>query len=351
VRCHPPLSKIPSWSHSCAPLCNLNATDGHAKRFHLASETQGLACGMLKQHLYLITLVALSSCATMDYESVEKDADFRSSIVEGQFIQLDAGHTYYNYSPGTGTPLVLVHSFSVPSYQWDHTTDLAIERGLPVISLDLYGRGNSSNPDTTYTVELFADQVIQLLDHLGIQEKVNLSGISMGGRVISQIASQQPDRINALIFVSPAGFADDAETAGPVAGSAITEEEIEEFIETDFPNRAEGQREDFLDKEGLDGWIDLYRPQLRFKHFARALLSTNRNAREMSEENKKIGQQDYPVHFIWGADDVVCPLEDGRYNALRWIPRAELHVVDACGHMPHIEKTEVFDRIFFDIIL
>jgi pimeloyl-ACP methyl ester carboxylesterase len=28
-----------------------------------------------------------------------------------------------------------------------------------------------------------------------------------------------------------------------------------------------------------------------------------------------------------------------------------LHVVDACGHMPHIEKTEVFDRIFFDIIL
>jgi hypothetical protein len=25
--------------------------------------------------------------------------------------------------------------------------------------------------------------------------------------------------------------------------------------------------------------------------------------------------------------------------------------VDACGHMPHIEKTEVFDRIFFDIIL
>jgi pimeloyl-ACP methyl ester carboxylesterase len=315
----------------------------------------GLPCDMWKLLLYFSALFALTSCASVEqefhYESVEKDAAFRSSIVEGQFVELNAGYTYYNYAPGTGTPLVLVHSFSVPSYQWDHTTEMAMKQGMPVVSLDLYGRGNSSNPDTMYTVELFANQVIQLLDHLGIKEKINLSGVSMGGRVISQIASQHPDRINNLIFVSPSGFSDVNRTSPPRRNHTITEDEIAEFISRDFPNRAEGQLEDFLNKDGLDWWIDLYRPQLSNKHFARALISTNRHTREMTEQNIKIGQSDFPVHFIWGTHDVVCPLEDGRYNALRWIPRAELHLVDSCGHMPHIEKTAEFDRLFFDSIL
>jgi pimeloyl-ACP methyl ester carboxylesterase len=297
-------------------------------------------------------MLLLASCSThVEYDSIEKNEAFRASITKGDFVKLEAGYTYYNYSPGEGTPLVLVPSYSVPSYQWDHTTEMAIEKGLPVVSMDLYGRGNSSNPDTAYSVELFADQVIQLLDHLGITEKVNLSGVSMGGSVITQIAAHNPARINKLIFVAPQGFSYAFSEGVPEEDRAVTEEEIAEFIATDFPNRAEGQIEDFLNKDDFNWWIDLYRPLLNHKHFARALISTNKNARSASKENVMIGLYDFPVHCIWGTHDVVLPLEESRNNVLNWIPRAELHIVDSCGHMIQIEKTAEFDQIFFDEIL
>lgn len=306
---------------------------------------------MEKTVLYLFCLLSLASCSTVDYESIDKDDAFRSSVSRGHFAKLDAGHTYYNYSPGIGTPLVLVHSFSVPSYQWDHTTEVAIDREMPVVSLDLYGRGNSSNPDTAYTAKLFSDQVVQLLDHLGIEEKVNISGVSMGGAVITEFAAHHPDRVNKLIFVSPQGFSDANAKRVPAENPAVTETEIAEFIATDYPTRAEGQREDFFRKDGLDWWIDLYRPLLDSKHFARALISTNRNQRGAEKENKMIGGFNFPVHFIWGTHDVVLPLEEARHNVLDWIPRAKLHVIDSCGHMPHIEKTAEFDKILFETIL
>ena len=173
----------------------------------------------------------------------------------------------------------------------------------------------------------------------------------MGGTVITEFAAHHPDRVNKLIFVSPQGFSDANAKRVPVENPAVTETEIAEFIAADYPARAEGQREDFFRKDGLDWWIDLYRPLLDSKHFARALISTNRNQRGAEKENKMIGRFNFPVHFIWGTHDVVLPLEEARHNVLDWIPRAKLHVIDSCGHMPHIEKTTEFDKILFDKIL
>lgn len=304
------------------------------------------------KNLILYFFVLLISCSTpIEYESIAKNDSFRASITHGDFVKLEVGYTYYNYTPGEGTPLLLIHSFSVPSYQWDHTTEVAIKKGMPVISLDLYGRGNSSNPDTLYSIELFENQVIQLLDYLDIDEKVNIAGVSMGGAVISQIAAHHPDKINKLIFVSPRGFLDPISLSVPNEEKGVSEYEVKEFISKDFPIRAEGQLEDFYHKEDFHWWVDLYRPLLYHEHFARALISTNKNMRSTQQENVMIGLFDFPVHFIWGTHDVVFPIEKVQHNVINWIPRAKQHIVDSCGHMPHIEKTEEFDNIFFNEIL
>lgn len=132
-----------------------------------------------------------------------------------------------------------VQSFC-PSCQWNHTTEVAIEKGIPVLTLDLYGRGFSDNPDTAYTLELFANQVIQLLDFLEIDEKVNIAGPSMGGAVLSQIAAHHPNRINKLIFVAPQGFSDLHSDMMPNENRQVTHEETSNFILNNFPGRAEG---------------------------------------------------------------------------------------------------------------
>jgi pimeloyl-ACP methyl ester carboxylesterase len=58
----------------------------------------------------------------------------------------------------------------VPSYIWNKTYYSAKEKGFKVVRLDLYGRGYSDNPNVNYTDELFARQVIELLDDLEIDK-------------------------------------------------------------------------------------------------------------------------------------------------------------------------------------
>ena len=129
---------------------------------------------------------ALSVSADSRYESVTKDAAFRASLElpgGAAFVSLSEGVTYYRLANGETctTADVLVHGFSVPSYIWDPTYDFLASKGRCVVTLDLYGRGFSDNPDVAYTDELFATQVLDLLDHLKIK-KATLLGLSNGGR-------------------------------------------------------------------------------------------------------------------------------------------------------------------------
>ena len=111
---------------------------------------------------------------------------FRSSISTGHFVKLSNGYTYYEVNNIEKDELiVLVHGFSVPSYIWDETYFELIKRGFGVIRLDLYGRGYSDNPDLIYNDQLYASQVVELLNKLEVTQKVNLVGLSNGGRVIS----------------------------------------------------------------------------------------------------------------------------------------------------------------------
>ena len=71
----------------------------------------------------------------------------------------------------------------------------------------------------------------------------------------------------------------------------------------------------------------------------------------MELENKVVGRATYPVHFIWGAQDQVCPLDEAQAQIRKWIPRYQLHVIDQCGHLPHIEQAPKFDAALFQKIL
>ena len=142
------------------------------------------------------------SCAddSSMYEQIIKNDAFRSSISTGHFVKLSNGYTYYEVNNIEKDELiVLVHGFSVPSYIWDETYFELIKRGFGVIRLDLYGRGYSDNPDLIYNDELYASQVVELLNKLEVTQKVNLVGLSNGGRVISKIAYDHPQIIKKLI--------------------------------------------------------------------------------------------------------------------------------------------------------
>ena len=78
------------------------------------------------------------------------------------------------------------------------------ERGNRVVLLDLLGHGRSDKPvhASAYRIDTYATQVFALLDELGADSAV-LGGLSLGANVSLFAASQQPERVRALVLEMP----------------------------------------------------------------------------------------------------------------------------------------------------
>lgn len=299
---------------------------------------------------FVFTLILFFSCSNINpkYEYLEKDDSFRKKITTGDFVELSHGFTYFETNNINNDEIaVFIHGFSVPSYIWDETYYESIERGLGAIRLDLYGRGNSSNPDTIYNDLLYANQVIELLDHLNIMEKVSFIGLSNGGRVISTIANLFPERVKRLVYVAPGGFHDKKTEPDK---RPVLQSDVDAFIKDNYKTIAKGQMSDFKYPERFKGWDNRYEELLKFKGFANALISTSRNNYLLDDLNEQIGKTNIPQIFIWGDSDKVLPLDEVRDKLIKLMPKMKLFVIEDSGHLPHMEQKQSFDAIFFDQI-
>lgn len=291
------------------------------------------------------------SCSDNDkYEYILKDENFKSDfkLSKGQnFIDLDEGFTFYNTANQNSQklPVILIHGFSVPSYIWNPTFTMLREKGFYVISLDLYGRGNSKNIDGDYTDELFANQVLQLLDHLNI-DKADFVGLSNGGRVISKIADINSEIIGDLIYVASSSFM--KKTKAVVTD--VSEKEIREFIDNNYPTIAKGQLQDFKYPEKFEGWDDKYEELLKYKGFARALISTSKNHYNMDIVHSRINDNSIPVFTIWGDSDKVVVYDEFSERLNKLLPNRIEYFISNSGHLPHMENQDEFNKIILSIL-
>ncbi|GAB3562394.1 alpha/beta hydrolase [Amycolatopsis endophytica] len=103
---------------------------------------------------------------------------------------------------GSGRPLVLLSGQANDHTWWD-----AVRDDFPsTVTMDYRGTGASGKPDSPYSTRLFADDVIAVLDALGVQE-ADVYGTSMGGRVAQWVAIRYPRRVRRLVLgcTSPGG--------------------------------------------------------------------------------------------------------------------------------------------------
>ncbi|MFC9930353.1 alpha/beta fold hydrolase [Streptomyces sp. NPDC127190] len=106
---------------------------------------------------------------------------------------------------GEGPPLVLLAGQANNHHWWD-TVRADFHATHSTITLDYRGTGASDKPHEGYSTRRFADDVIAVLDHLGI-ERADVYGTSMGGRVAQWVAAGHPDRVRRLVLgcTSPGG--------------------------------------------------------------------------------------------------------------------------------------------------
>jgi pimeloyl-ACP methyl ester carboxylesterase len=257
----------------------------------------------------------------------------------GRFVDLSVGRTHWlAEGPESGEVIVLVPGATLPQWIWRDLPSRLAAAGYRIIRYDLLGRGYSDRPCVPYNNDLFDKQLIELLAVLRIGQKAHLIGLAFGCPIISEFAVRHTNLVHSLCFIGPDGFGVHMSKAArlfmiPILGS---------YLFNLVGTRLLLKRIDDYSADGaLKDWLRVrYAPELEFKGFKRALLSSIRNM-PIHDATASYATSDsrLPVTVIWGDRDRVTPLP-GLARLRGVLKRAKIHVLPDVGHLPHHERAD-----------
>ena len=101
---------------------------------------------------------------------------------------------------GNGEPLLFIHGLSDSLLYWEFLA-ANLKGDYQIIRVDLKGHGESELGSDEITIDLYADDLINLLNELNI-DKVNLIGFSLGGTAALDFAIRFPEKVYSLVLMS-----------------------------------------------------------------------------------------------------------------------------------------------------
>jgi len=101
---------------------------------------------------------------------------------------------------GHGKPLLMIPGLGAGNWLWHRNVE-GLARHFELIMPELRGSGRSDKPDHYYSISLFANDLLSLLDHFSLA-RVHVLGVSMGGFIAQYLAAKWPERVESLVIVS-----------------------------------------------------------------------------------------------------------------------------------------------------
>ncbi len=145
---------------------------------------------------------------------------------------------------------MLVHGFaSRGEHNWGGGWIDALARDYRVVVLDCRGHGKSGKPhdSAAYDGETMGDDVIRLMDHLGIKRTL-IMGYSMGGRIVTGLLMLHPERLRAAVLggIGAASAAAPSFNRKPIVDALLAENisSVKEQRARDFRQFAEATGND-----------------------------------------------------------------------------------------------------------
>lgn len=110
---------------------------------------------------------------------------------------------YRSFGSGPRTTVLLPGLLLPQKMQWPLAEALA-RRGNRVVTLDLLGHGASdhSHDMRRYSMQIFGEQTVALLDHLELDSAV-VGGTSLGANVTLEVAALAPERLRGMVVEMP----------------------------------------------------------------------------------------------------------------------------------------------------
>ena len=235
---------------------------------------------------------------------------------------------------GARVAMLLVHGFGADLNTWMFAQP-ALAAGRRVVALDLPGHGGSAKDVGTGDAENLTDAVEGALDALGI-EQVHLVGHSMGGAIAALTAVRRPERVATLTLIASAGLGPEINTSfidGFVRASRRRETtEVLGLLVDDPALVSRAMVEDVLRYKRLDGVTSA------LTKIADAWFAGGRQSVDLTD---RIAALPMPVQLVWGRDDRIIPATHAEALA----GRLPVHILEAAGHLPHMEKAGEVNRL------
>lgn len=251
-----------------------------------------------------------------------------------------------DFGPRAGAPVILIHGHPFNRSMWTPQAAALTAAGYRVIAPDLRGYGESPVLAGKALLADLADDLVELLDRLDIEQAV-VGGVSMGGQIAMEVWLRHPGRVRALVLsdTSPVPETED--------GKKFRREVAERLL-------AEGMRpyaEEVIDKM-LAPYNVTGMPEAA-AHVSAMMCATDpegaaaalRGRAERPDYRPALAAlpETVPCLVLVGADDVYTPVAEAEaLHAL--IPHARLTVIDRAGHLPGVEQPQAFNRALLEFL-
>ena len=244
---------------------------------------------------------------------------------------------------GAGDLVVLIHGYPFNRSLWNEQV-AALSSAYRVITPDLRGFGETDPSEGPATMNLIAQDVAHLMDHLEIPQAV-IGGLSMGGYVALAFYKQFPSRVRALILADTRAQAD-----------------------TEEAKQTRAQQEEKALSEGMAGIADAMLPKLltpetvskhpdivkRVRDMMLALrpegaAAALRGMAQRDDQTPLLSQISSPALILVGAEDAITPVADSE-KMHHAIAGSRLVVVENAGHISNLERSEQFNKALLEFL-
>jgi pimeloyl-ACP methyl ester carboxylesterase len=232
--------------------------------------------------------------------------------------------------------LVLLHGFMENLMIWEDLEE-KLSKNFTLIKIDLPGHGLSKIFAEIHTMELMAEEVKKVTDHLKIKN-FHILGHSMGGYVSLAFAEKFPEDLKSLTLFFSTYFADNEEKKEQRTKSfRIIKEAFGTYVSAGIPNLFNGNEKDIL-----EGKINLAK-EIALSTKTEGVLSAVKGMIERTDKTAVLENFEGKILVLSGKHDSAVNSE----KTLKNLPdktNIKSYFLD-CGHNGHWEKPSICAEI------
>ena len=238
---------------------------------------------------------------------------------------------------GRGIPVIFIHGFPFSHRMWEPQL-LALPDYFRKVAYDIRGHGESHIGDGQYSIEFFVDDLIALLDYLGI-EKAVVCGLSMGGYIALRAIEREPSRFLGLVLCDTRSTPDDNKAKIQRAQSVLDVRQhgvakyADEFSKKVFSPGTVKNNPSVV--EMIRDVIALNPP--------RGIAGTLLALAARTDTTDALAGISVPTLILVGEHDELTPPSDARAMQQK-ITNVELHVIPDAGHLSNLDNPTVFNE-------